>query len=684
MEAERNGEVSRWHQLIRGHFPGPGREPVLVLDPDHILKEEKILSQLGGLGFRLVPYDDPVAFRYLYEKGYREPGGGGPPLGPAGRGGEEKGSPGARGRLLACSGEDSFNIFPLDLLEVGYRVDLRLSRLFPRLSYGVLEGLEPGCLGKVYEALEGHPPQAALGRTGTACFILRHIFAIDPDIIGTKVDLYKALLVHHGAERVLPGNLVKFLAARLASRGLGEVASLEETWSSQASFLVFWQEQFRQYINQLGPGSPAPPEVPFHQEEIQYHTGVLFSAGLLRPVEYPGDLSRVPGWALPGIDTRASREANRHRRVEALLQELGGYPGKAGEGNPGYKFWLGAARRVAEASLLIHRDRGGRDIPAPAREGFRAAKEKLQTAFTRWMLDYYGTLASLSYLQQPVMVHHIPRYLAYRMKQEGFPRVALLVLDGLALDQWLVIREHLDRARQGLKVSWHPLFAWVPTTTSVSRQAIFAGEPPAFFRDTLLNNRQEESLWLRFWQNEGLKKPHLGLCKGIDQEEDLPRLREVVSRPPLRVLGCVTRKLDKITHGQQQGTRGMLQDVDLWMREGFLFSLLEIILSAGFTLFLASDHGSVEATGRGIPREGVLVESKGTRTRVYQDPAFLEKALRDTPSIRWPNYGLPEEYQVLLAQGNGAYINEGEQVVSHGGISLEEVIVPFGKIERGG
>jgi len=36
----------------------------------------------------------------------------------------------------------------------------------------------------------------------------------------------------------------------------------------------------------------------------------------------------------------------------------------------------------------------------------------------------------------------------------------------------------------------------------------------------------------------------------------------------------------------------------------------------------------------------------------------------------------------LIATGNDAFIREGLSVVSHGGISIEEVIVPLIKIER--
>ena len=69
----------------------------------------------------------------------------------------------------------------------------------------------------------------------------------------------------------------------------------------------------------------------------------------------------------------------------------------------------------------------------------------------------------------------------------------------------------------------------------------------------------------------------------------------------------------------------------------------------GFAVYLTADHGNVTATGIGNPREGVLVETKGKRARVYDRPEFLEEVAAKFPdSMRWPNHGLPPARHVLL------------------------------------
>ena len=52
--------------------------------------------------------------------------------------------------------------------------------------------------------------------------------------------------------------------------------------------------------------------------------------------------------------------------------------------------------------------------------------------------------------------------------------------------------------------------------------------------------------------------------------------------------------------------------------------------------------------------------------------------------MRWPNYGLPPTRHVLLAGDLKAFTDDGDEIVAHGGIALEEVMVPFVAITREG
>jgi len=158
---------------------------------------------------------------------------------------------------------------------------------------------------------------------------------------------------------------------------------------------------------------------------------------------------------------------------------------------------------------------------------------------------------------------------------------------------------------------------------------------------------------------------------------------EALSYPGLRIAGLVVDKVDKIMHGMEMGTAGMHNQVAQWARQPYLGSLLNLLLDNGFRVFLTSDHGNVEAEGCGRPAEGAVADLGGERVRVYGDAALRRKVKQQIPTaIEWTPVGLPSDYLALLAPSRQAFVRHGQNTVSHGGISIEELIVPLVEIER--
>jgi hypothetical protein len=70
------------------------------------------------------------------------------------------------------------------------------------------------------------------------------------------------------------------------------------------------------------------------------------------------------------------------------------------------------------------------------------------------------------------------------------------------------------------------------------------------------------------------------------------------------------------------------------------------------------------------------------RARVYEQPAFRQEVRANFPdTLEWPGPGLPSGKYTLLAGQGKAFAARGDLVVAHGGIALEEVIVPFVRVE---
>ncbi len=342
--------------------------------------------------------------------------------------------------------------------------------------------------------------------------------------------------------------------------------------------------------------------------------------------------------------------------------------------------WLAFAYPWAELNALW------REGDSPGQPGLVHQMTGLQTivdqAFLSWVEKRYGGLHNQP-ATPPAMLHHIPRFLARLLEDSSCKRVAVVVLDGLGLDQWIVVREVLKQQGPTLLFEENAVFAWLPTITSVSRQSIFAGKPPVYFPASISNNNKESALWGQFWLDRGLSQAEVRYAKGLGEIEDLRLIDEMLSSPKVRVVGLVVDKIDKIMHGMELGTAGMNNQSRQWAQQGFVTKLLDMLLDHGFDVFFTSDHGNIEAAGCGRPLEGAVADLRGERARVYPDEALRAQVKKHFPAaIEWPSIGLPADFLPLLAPGRSAFVNAGESIVAHGGISIEELVVPLIRIGR--
>jgi hypothetical protein len=93
---------------------------------------------------------------------------------------------------------------------------------------------------------------------------------------------------------------------------------------------------------------------------------------------------------------------------------------------------------------------------------------KLNRAYAIWLTKNYSNLINLP-PTNPVMLHQVPRRIARDMDKSNKSLAALIVVDGLALDQWVSIRQMLQDCDNSLIIKESAVFAWIPTLTSVSR-----------------------------------------------------------------------------------------------------------------------------------------------------------------------------------------------------------------------
>lgn len=637
----------------------------LVADSDNLLTEAEILEKIQARGFEIIPFKDSISFRYIYETQYRN-----------------RVTNKVIDLVIILNEEDQeLDTLPYDLLKAGRKLTFSLVNLFPNLSYTVVNALERSDFDALYQAQTQHKPQQ-LGENATKDFILRYVFDIDPNLIKQISDLLLILLRRHSNNKTIPTILDEHFIQILRQRKLFSNLPLETIIPDSQAFFTFLQQNWVNFIKQKLTKPQQVSEatgnytnstnLPFDNEEIRFYINHLFLKGHLQPIALnelgitTANLQLNP-WIKIGL--RIDPEAEKLRRLQDLIQLI---DSSIPYQNAKYQDWLKFAQTWAEVIVLWHENK----LKLSNLENqFILLQEKVDNAFFDWISLHYGTLYNQA-ANTPVMLHQIPRFIERYLEASKTNKAALVVLDGLAFDQWLILRQILLKQIPHLKLSDEAVFAWIPTITSVSRQTIFAGKPPMYFPNSLNTTAKEESFWKQYWIERGFNIPEIAYIKGLGEADSISLVEEISSK--IRVLGLVVDKVDKIMHGMQLGTAGMHNQVRQWAELGFMSNLLDLLLDNGFQIFLTSDHGNIEATGIGQPKEGATAELRGERVRVYPNSNLRTNVKNQFPNaIEWRNLGLPPEYLPLLAPSRQAFIREGEKIVAHGGTSLEELVVPF-------
>lgn len=669
-----------WRDRILQEFTPQVASLTLVADPDNLLTEIDLLQSIQEKGFVIEQFEDAIAFRYIYESKYRD------------RWQENKNLDLV---VLLKIEASKLNALPYDLIQSSRQLAFSLSNLFPHLSYSVINALDRSNFDNLYCAQTQYSP-IELGENRTKDFVLRYVFDIAPEMIKEASDLLLILLRCHYRGQQIPDILNERLLQLLRERSQFRTWPLETIIPDRQAFFAFLQTQWPNFVRRQVDNSKQVSELkakyitststnlPFDHEDIRIYIDNLFLEGYLQPISVdelglPTANINLNSWIIAGLQIDPATD--KLRRLDKLLQSL---EAAIPSNDAKHQQWLKFAHSWAELLVLSHQiktDEPLRELPKDQLTQFSELQEKIDNTFLNWVIKRYGGLYNQPAIP-PVILHQIPRFLARYCTEYRMNKVALLVLDGLSLEQWLILRKVLLTQRPQLKYSEDTVFAWIPTITSISRQALFAGKPPLYFPTSLETTAKEATLWTQFWTEEGLTPVEIGFHKGLGELDNISEIERILSHPRLRVVGLVVDKVDKIMHGMQLGSAGMYNQVRQWGELGFMANLLDLLLNNGFKVFLTSDHGNIEAEGIGQPKEGAIAELRGERARVYPNRVLRSKVKSEFNSaIEWLPIGLPEEYLPLLAPGRKAFIREGEKTVAHGGISLEELIVPFISIE---
>jgi len=560
---------------------------------------------------------------------------------------------------------------PYDLWAQAHRISYSLTELAPGLALPCLRELTLDQRERL--AAAALPAAAApLGRRATVRRLLEILFEADLARLVQPGELLLWLDRVHSELGPLPPSVRAEVAQSLGALPIYAGWPLEALLSDVQAYRQFLQTAWEAYQR----GAPGGHGELFADRRVQDAAGALVRRGHLRPgVLPPGAAYRTGGagpWAMLLARTGGVQRAYSDvaEELAALLDEVERRLPEARS----WEHWVEIAWLWARALVLAQAE--SRSSAATA--GLGGLRKALDVAWGAWLRANLAPLAGQR-LPTPHQVHHIAHWLARRRRARPGTRLALLILDGCSLADWAIIGPAWQDAHPGWQLTQASVLAQIPTVTSISRQALLSGLQPEQFADTLTSTAAEAVRWRAHWTRQGVA------AEGVAYGRLVPGGPQPGVTERTVALALVETSIDDLVHGASLGAAQVQDALLRWRhdRSPEVEATIEGLLDAGYSVYLASDHGHVEATGVGRPPGGALTESQGQRARLYHDRLLAEEACRATSGELWgPEALLPEGWWAVTARDREAFTIAGERCVTHGGATIEEVMVPLITIER--
>ena len=334
--------------------------------------------------------------------------------------------------------------------------------------------------------------------------------------------------------------------------------------------------------------------------------------------------------------------------VERYCQSAVGKLWSACDGAVNYQDWISNAKSKAGIEYYA------------AMKNIRVDLSFADDMFRKFIADGYNRLSSEVSENTPPILTKTLSLIASRSDN----KTALIVMDGMSLFDFKV----LSRYFSGIEYDYGCSFALIPTTTPISRQSLLSGKYPRELSKPFALTDEEKEFKQKA-ESLGYSPAHVEYLRGYNAEIS----------PISKLVAIIINEIDDISHGQRQGRSGMYNDMDLYGKNGNLQSLIRSLMEHGFSVYITSDHGNTLCTGVGGFRSGVEVESRSMRMAVLKDFAKANALLTEN-TTEYQGHYLNKDYRYFVCQNGASFDNKGEIVMTHGGMSIDEVIVPFVKI----
>ena len=359
-----------------------------------------------------------------------------------------------------------------------------------------------------------------------------------------------------------------------------------------------------------------------------------------------------------------------------------------------YEDWITVYRKLVRWELLID-ETNEKDMS----EILRTQKAEANQKFANFVRSDYQDWINSS--EGPLLSHHV-------FKEKVFPALAqtsvfLIVIDNLRWDQWEIIEPEIAQLFEIEKKETY--FSILPTTTNYARNALFAGLMPSDIE------KQYPDLWTKE-SEEGSKNKfesdllaaQLGrhkievkynyhkIIKTQEAKQIEQKLDELL-KAPLNVL--VYNFVDMLSHARtdMQMIRELAPDesayralTKTWFAHSSLYEVLKKLSSKKVKVMITTDHGTIR-----VKRAEKIMADRNTnnnlRFKIGKNLSFNPKAVfhMHKPEVfKLPKLNLTSSYIFALEESFFAYENNFnhyanlyEDTFQHGGISMDEMMIPL-------
>ena len=289
-------------------------------------------------------------------------------------------------------------------------------------------------------------------------------------------------------------------------------------------------------------------------------------------------------------------------------------------------------------------------------------------------------------------------------KLENDEKVCLLVMDAMRLDQFMSLYPLLA---EDFSISIKPSVSILPSATPFSRNAIFSGLFPdeickkypeqfeAMATDQGSLNQFEHPFIKDQLSRNGLSQKSLHYHKIWMAEEGQKFQSRVGQYLNFDLLAIVVNFVDQLAHRRSESDvlKEMVPDeagyrhaVKVWYENSWIRIVLSELGSAGYKVVMTSDHGSI-MVNRSAMVAADKHSSSGVRYKHGRNINTSEKSafdIRDLNAYRLPSLGhqnnyllAKDDYFFLYPNEQHKYIHRLKGSFQHGGISMEEMMVPI-------